>query len=98
MAWCFGQAPSHNISLNEFWNLTPFAFNLIIEAKNKEKEQEFELVKYAVWHIAAFNRIKKLPKYETYLRPRTETPSTGVDETSIKQALKAYQNGKNRKP
>lgn len=97
MKFAFAQAPIIGIDLGQFWQLTPYAFNLILEAHNKKAAEDFDLIKYQTWHIAAFYRMKKLPDFRKYIKPLTNTQETGINEAGIKAALKAHTHGQSRK-
>lgn len=93
----FGMAPLLGLQPQSFWLLTPFAFHLVAKAYNKKAQNDFDIVKYQTWHIAAFQRSKKLPPFKKYIEPLKNEPEQGINEASIKDSLKAYQNGQSRK-
>ncbi len=82
---------------SEFWKLTPFAFHLLIKSRNDDLNRDFDNLKYLSWHIAAFTRAKKMPKYKEFMRPLKKSQEKGINEADIKTRLKAYQNGKSSK-
>lgn len=70
---------------DEFWRLTPGEFQDLIEGYNWRREQEVEQRKadaelkriellYLAWHVAAFQRAKKLPKLQTLLKSKPAKP------------------------
>ncbi len=95
--FCFGIAPLCGVQFDQFWSLTPYAFEIIIKAYNKKLADEFDIIKYQAWHIAAFTRIKKMPRYADYIKPLKSDGKPGISEGDIKASLKAYQNGQSSK-
>ena len=69
--------------------MTPWQLDVIIKAEAKEREDEHKLRAWAVWHIAALGRAKKLPKLKELTEAKAK--AKGIDEDGIKAALKAYQ-------
>lgn len=86
-------APLLGVSPDQFWNLTPFAFGLIMKAQNKKLHNDFDTIKYHAWHVAAFTRAKKMPSFKEFIKPLNDQPEKGINEAGIKAALKAYKHG-----
>lgn len=56
-----------NLSLTEFWNMTPYEFFILVEGyTEREEERSKELIAQA-YYTEAFSRMKKLPKLEKIL-------------------------------
>lgn len=62
----------------EFWGLTPYELRLRLEAHGKRMEQEQRFAVANAWHMAAFNRAKKLPKFDELFK--ADKPRTLADE------------------
>lgn len=58
------------LSPDEFWKLTPYEFNLMIEGFLAREERKINDILYLAWHVEAFARAKRLPKLQTLLKKR----------------------------
>lgn len=56
-----GEALKAGIRVQEFWDLTPAEVTLAIEAAVWQAEQDHRMRAWAVWHVAALSRTKRLP-------------------------------------
>ncbi len=97
MKFSFGNAPLCGVQPDQFWKMTPYAFGIIARARNKKLADDFDVIKYQTWHVAAFMRMKRMPEFKKYIGPLIDTNESGINEADIKTALKAYQNGKGSK-
>lgn len=55
------EALKAGVRVQEFWDLTPAEATMAIEAAIWQAEQEHRMRAWAVWHVAALSRVKKLP-------------------------------------
>jgi hypothetical protein len=82
MAQAYRSAVVAGLSPVDFWSLTPYQTRIAMEATMEREDKQ-------AWLIAAFTRIKKLPKYESLSREKKSIKS-GLDLKKIleKTALK----------
>jgi len=58
------------LSPDEFWKLTPYEFNLMIDGFLAREERKTNDILYLAWHVEAFARAKRLPKLQSLLKKR----------------------------
>lgn len=86
---------SHGYSLEQFWDITPREHTLHIEAAAKRWEQEHNSWLWRIWHIAAFQRIKKLPDLKRMQVKKTEKPrQTWQQQLAVFSKFAAAHNAK----
>ncbi len=65
----FQQALRANISIADFWDSTPAEIYVAIDAYGWGLEQKQKQLAWAVWHIAALTRAKKMPPLSSLVKP-----------------------------
>ena len=61
MAQAYKKAILAGVDPIEFWQLTPYQTQIVMESSMERADKQ-------AWLIAAFSRVKKLPKYESLTR------------------------------
>lgn len=56
-----------NLSLTEFWNMTPYEFFILVEGYTEREEERSKGLIAQAYYTEAFARMKKLPKLEKIL-------------------------------
>ncbi|MCK4302828.1 MAG: hypothetical protein KAY24_01165 [Candidatus Eisenbacteria sp.] len=64
------EAVAAGLSLFEFWEMCPREYGAHIDGVQRRREYESDLALTAAWHVAAFNRKKRLPRLEKLLGRR----------------------------
>ncbi|MFI5352872.1 MAG: hypothetical protein ACHQZS_07900 [Candidatus Binatales bacterium] len=63
------------LTIEGFWSSTPRELALYVRARARRAESRARRDLAIAWHIAAFNRIERLPPLEAVLRPRRDAAS-----------------------
>jgi len=58
---------------DDFWELAYSEFMVILEEYNKETIRERNKLVFTAWHVAMFERQKRLPALDSVLMKETET-------------------------
>lgn len=61
----------------EFWEMSPFEVNAVVDAYIEKEKQHMEIVKSQSWLIAALGRTDKMPSYKEFMdkkeKPQEQT-------------------------
>lgn len=91
IAKAFGIAYRVGIRPGEFWDMTPFQTNLLVEANAERLRDEFETLLSASWHTALFSRAKTLPPLKSLFRrgpdPTEVLDGDDPDQIAAKQMI-----------
>lgn len=60
----------------EFWELTPFELNLLLEVYIEKEEEKTELAMAQSWIMAALSRAKRMPGYTEFIGKTKKTKKT----------------------
>ena len=81
------------VSPVDFWGLTPFQTQLLIEAHGERLKDEFESLIAAGWHTAVFSRAKTIPPLRSLFRrepdPTQINDGDDDDQIAAKQMMAA---------
>lgn len=64
---------------NEFWEMSPFEVNAVVDAYIEKKKQQIEMIKSQSWLTAALGRTTKMPSYKEFM-DKKEEPQEQTDE------------------
>ena len=91
IAKAFGVAYRVGIRPGEFWDMTPFQTNLLVEANAERLRDEFETLLSASWHTALFSRAKTMPPLKSLFRrgpdPTEVLDGDDPDQIAAKQMI-----------
>lgn len=91
IAKAFGVAYRVGVRPGEFWDMTPFATNLLVEANAERLRDEFETLLSASWHTALFSRAKTMPPLKSLFRrgpdPTEVLDGDDPDQIAAKQMI-----------
>lgn len=59
-----------------FWRLTPRLYLIHMEGARKRMEREAKDTAWAVWHVAALGRVKKMPRLNQFMPSEKATRPT----------------------
>ena len=71
------------LPLNEFWNMTPYEFFILVEAYTEDEEERSKELIIQAYYTEAFARMKKLPKLEKILNS-TKPKKKQTDEEMLR--------------
>lgn len=71
-----------NLSLSEFWNMTPYEFFILVEGYTEREEERSKELIIQAYYTEAFARMKKLPKLEKILN--STKPKKQTDEEMLR--------------
>ena len=81
------------IQPSEFWRLTPFQTNLLVQANAEKEKDDFEKLISASWHTAVFSRCKTMPPLKSLFRkehdPTLVLDGDDEDQIQAKQMIAA---------
>jgi hypothetical protein len=93
IAKAYGTAFRVGIRPSEFWTLTPFQTDVIVEAHTETLRDDFETLLSVAWHNAVFQRAKTLPPLKNLFRrehdPARITDTDDPDQIAAKQMIAA---------
>lgn len=69
---------------SQFWQLTPYQTNKYIEAKNKTRRSDYDMLMASAWHNAVFTRVKKLEPLDYYMREKKQATWDDVNAVMSK--------------
>lgn len=77
--------------------MTPYQLGVAVKAKSKTLETEIKFRRWAVWHIAALSRVKRLPDLHKFVGINPERRGLGPEELRAQFAAyhKAFVRQKN---
>ena len=78
------------IHLAEFWTLTPWHLNIMVEAHSRNSESQHKTQLGVAWYTAAFTRARNLPSLKEILGTK-KTQSKKIDEDVIIASFREYQ-------
>lgn len=71
------------LPLNEFWNMTPYEFFILVEAYTENEEERSKELIIQAYYTEAFARMKKLPKLDKILKS-TKPKRKQTDEEMLR--------------
>jgi hypothetical protein len=66
--------------VEEFWRLTPRETQAVFEAAQWRWETEQRSMRFAVWHVAALQRAKKMPSLREFVGREQPKPLTAAEK------------------
>ena len=72
--------------MEEFWGLTPRELTRVFEAARWRWETEQRRTRWAVWHVAALGRVKKLPPLKKFMGAEGKTRRITPEEAARRKA------------
>lgn len=71
------------LPLNEFWNMTPYEFFILVEAYTEDEEERSKELIIQAYYTESFARMKKLPKLDKILKS-TKPKRKQTDEEMLR--------------
>lgn len=64
----------------EFWEMTPFEINAVVDAYIEKEKQHMEIVKSQSWLTAALSRTEKMPSYSEFIGKTKKTEPQSAEQ------------------
>lgn len=78
----------------EFWDMSAFEVNAVVDAYIVKEKQKYEMIKSQSWLIAALTRTDKMPSYQEFIgRANKQEPQSAEQMFAMVQLMNAALGG-----
>jgi len=75
---------------DRFWRSTPREIATHMDGTRMAAQREHEARSWAVWHIAALQRVEKLPKFGKFVGGNADAPKRKKSPEELEAVLRAW--------
>ena len=84
------QAHRCAIAPSEFWRLTPWLLNELLDAEGDAQRADYDRALFTAWHVEAFARTKRLPDLKKLLDRRPAVASRAAVAEQIRAGMSMF--------